>query len=55
MGQKNLNQTIQGTETMLSAITGGTRGTGGVLTAGKDTMKLWKHMMADTETTRLGK
>ncbi len=51
----NLTQTIQGTVPILSAITGVTRGTGGVLTAGKDTMKLWKHMMADTATPRLGK
>jgi len=53
----NLTQTIQGTVPILSSITGVTKGTGGVLKAGKDSIKLYKHMLASTETDtpRLGK
>ena len=53
----NLTQTIQGTVPILSSITGVTKGTGGVLKAGTDSIKLYKHMMAasDVDIPRLGK
>jgi hypothetical protein len=53
----NLTQTIQGTVPILSSITGVAKGSGGVLKAGKDAVKLYKHMMASelTDTPRMGK